>query len=315
MKNLKANDLKSGGAFIGVLLIVAVVQSLVISQVDTDCSLDNFAADAYNAWRAKAKLENLECYDAKLDEIGLLTESRKYARQLEGLLAKDHPRVGYKIGGHTPEALKMFRLEGPMWATFYGEDAFMQSYEALQIKEGQNFNFEPDFLLRVSGEGIMEAETAEEIGQYIDRVYAFIEFPDIFVNFETDGFISPYLMQAMNLGAAYGWIGEHLDAKDDPDFMKNLRNMTVVASGWDGTTRSTYHLNTESIHMFESLKYAIELMNERGESLKEGDLVSLGALMSMDAMGWGNPTGNSPGRHVHYYIGDQILHVAAQFKP
>lgn len=306
-------NLAPGFAFVIVLLVVAIIQGSIVGHIDmSSISLDNLVEEAVEAWTNRTSIENIDGYNKIFKEKKDLQFSRKYAKEIEAAVAKKLPRVGYKIGGHTPEILDMLNASGPAWGVFYGEDSFLKSYEKVPIVDTEVLGFEPDFMLRVSDERIMEADTVEEVAKYIDRVYAFIEFPTMFRH-PDESMLDLHTMQAFNLGARYGVIGEYLDTASDPNIIENLRNMTVVTSDHTGRTKITYHMNTESIHMYESFLYAIDLMKERGESLKRGDLISLGALITLDKFGW-IPTQDSEVRHVHYYIGEKVLHVAARFK-
>lgn len=303
-------NLYPGFGFIGVLALVSIIQAYFYFQADTSCSLDNFASDAAQAWRTNGKLAHSSCYQKIFRDEENLELSQAQARLFEQELAKDHPVVGYKIGGHDPVLREKIGLSEAMFAVFYGEKSFFESGATIPI-DGQTLTFEPDLLLRVGDEKIMDAETAEEAAPYIDRIYAFIELPLLLTDPEEEELPFPYLMQALNLGTRYGVIGEYLDAASDPRIFENMHNLTVVASNEDGTQRSIYKTaEKDSVHIYGAAVQAAQHMRKRGESFAPGDLISVGAMMEefIDI-----PAENDGLRHVHYYIGDRVLHVSARF--
>ncbi|MGH1467039.1 MAG: hypothetical protein ACRBBQ_16925 [Cognatishimia sp.] len=318
-KILEPRDLVLGGAFVALLVAGSFVHSNIYRSVDTSvCSMDNFAADMFEAWDNYKPLENVRCYDAISRDMSR-AEAREYQREFEALMAEDHPRVGYKIGIHEPSQQRVFGLDGPVFGVFYGDDAFHEDGAIIDAK-GQKINFEPDFLLRVGDERINDAKTVEEVAEYIDRAYAFIELPAsaaghddlpgdaLFPNFR--------LMQATNLAARYGVIGEYMDAKDDPNFAENLRNMQVVATNYKGQSTPPYEVANDDTHPLVTALLTAEFLKERGEKLEVGDVISVGAMLAFigNSVEWELPGIDNEVRHVNYYIGDKMLHVSVGFE-
>jgi len=313
----KKAGLKPGFLFVGVLVVVSIIQSFVYSSVDTtECSMENFAKDAAAAWESRQLMPHTACYNRHFKDEANGESARLYQREFESLIAANHPRVGYKIGIHEPKEQKMFGLDGPVFGVFYGEDSWHPSGTILDVK-GQNLWFEPDFLLRVGDERINDAKTIEEAAQYIDRVYAFIELPMRTVDSdEIHGAFLPnfYMMQALNLSARYGIIGDYIDTASDPDIVENLRRMTVVTSDHRGVSAPVRYVEDDETHVYITAILAADFLRARGEKLMPGDLISVGAL----AVFGGGPDWDDPGidtemRHVHYYIGDKRLSVSVGF--
>ena len=127
-----------------------------------------------------------------------------------------------------------------------------------------------------------------------------------------DGMPFPFLMQAMNLGARYGVIGEYLETADDPDSFDNLANMTVISANPDGTERSMFQVAvTDSVHPVLVTLQVAEALKKRGEALEVGDVISVGAMME-EFIDVAVPIEGK--RHVHYYIGDRVISVSAGFR-
>lgn len=315
----RKKDLVPGFVLVAGLVLLSVAQSLVYSSVDTSqCSLDNFARDAADAWENYRLLPHTACYERIFKNEGNGNFSRKYQREFEGLIAEDHPRAGYKIGIHEPREQKMFGLDGPVFGVFYGEDTWRPSGTILDVR-GENLGFEPDFLLRIGDERVNEATTIEEAAKYIDRVYAFIELPAHLADPDEihDAFLPNfYMMQALNLSARYGIIGEYIDTASDPDIVGSLRNMTVLTTDHEGVSAPIRYLEDDETHVYSTAILAARFLKERGEKLEVGDLISVGA---MGVFGGSGPDWDAPGidtemRHVHYYIGDRRLSVSVGFE-
>ena len=312
MQDFRKENWIYGGAFIVFLAVVAMIQSFLWSRAPDGCSLDTFGEDAAAAWDSHEHLAHSACYQKLFRELSDLEVSQQAARDMEAILARDHPRRGYKIGGHDASMWDRIGLPGPMFGVFYGEDAFFDNGATVPLR-GQVMNYEPDMLLRIGDERINQAKSVEEAMRYVDRIYAFIELPLLLGDPAElqEGFIFPFLMQATNLGARHGVIGEHLDTADDPDVFENLRNLTVISANPDGTQRSIYEVaERDSVHPVIVTLQVAESLRKRGESLKKGDVISVGAMME-EFIDLAVPIEGK--RHVHYYIGDTVISVSAGF--
>lgn len=315
----RKKDLVPGLVLVGGMVLLSVAQSVIYSSVDTsECSLGNFALDAADAWENYHLLPHTACYERIFKNEGNGDFARKYQREFESLIAVNHPRVGYKIGIHEPPQQTMFGLDGPVFGVFYGDNTWHPSGAIIDVR-GENLGFEPDFLLRIGGEGINEATTIEEAARYIDRVYAFIELPAHLANPAEihDAFLPNfYLMQALNLSARYGIIGDYIDTASDPDIVENLRNMTVLATDHQGVSAPVKYLKDDETHVYITAIMTAGFLKERGERLEAGDLISVGAMGTLGGSGpdWDDPGVDTEMRHVHYYIGDRRLSVSVGFE-
>lgn len=313
MQDLQKKNWVQGGVFIVCLAVVALIQSIVWASAPKDCSLESFGADAASAWASNQHLPHSACYQKLFRKHSDLAISQQAARDMEAIIATEHPRQGYKIGGHDPSMWDKIGVSGPMFGVFYGDDAFFENGSVVPL-DGQVLNYEPDLLLRIGDARINEAQTVEEAMRYIDRVYAFIELPLLLGDPAEiqDGMPFPYLMQATNLGARYGVVGEFLETADDPDIFENLSNLAVVSSNPDGTQRSIYKVaEIDSVHPVIVALQVAESLKARGEALAVGDVISVGAMMEEFV----DPLAPLDGkRHVHYYIGDEVISVSAGFR-
>ena len=310
MNDLRKENWVYGGAFVACLAVVAIVQYFVWNSAPDDCSLESYGADAAEAWNDNGRLAHSACYQKLFRGHSDLEVSQRAARSMETILAADHPRIGYKIGGHDPSMWDRIGLPGPMFAAVYGENAFFENGDIVPLN-GQVLNYEPDLLFRIGDEGINDATTVDEAMRYVDRVYAFIELPLLMGDPEEiqDGLPFPFLMQAMMLGGRHGVVGEYIDTADDPNIFENLANMTVISANPDGTERSMFQVAvTDSVHPVIVTLQVAEALRKRGESLEVGDVISVGAMMEE----FTDPAEPYEGlRHVHYYIGDRVISVSA----
>ena len=80
-------------------------------------------------------------------------------------------------------------------------------------------------ILKLSIDEAYHVRTEEEAIKYIDRIYAFIEtLAPTFINSPPN----PYLMQASNLMARWGVLGESVEVVPTEEFIRSLETMTVT---------------------------------------------------------------------------------------
>ena len=70
MPNYRKSDLLPGAVFVGLLAVVAVVQSFIYRSADTSCVVEDFPSIAAQAWqnRSLIRAEETACYAKKLTE-------------------------------------------------------------------------------------------------------------------------------------------------------------------------------------------------------------------------------------------------------
>ncbi len=183
---------------------------------------------------------------------------------------------------------------------------FMADGAILPLDSAELIITEPDILFSVADTRINEATTIEEAVRHIDRVYAFIEtLAPTFVNSPPN----PFMMQASNIFARWGVIGESVAASADPAFIRSLETMTVTFRDSSGNVLAEEPGSYLSGTPLNGVLVVIEELKRRGERLEPGDLVSAGSYMPpipvREAIGY---------ETVYEGIGGQTIRVSTSFR-
>lgn len=185
------------------------------------------------------------------------------------------PRAAYKVVGLDPVNAALPGLDRPMVGMMY-VGMFMADGAILPLESAELIITEPDILFSVADERINEATTIEQAIEHIDRVYAFIEtLAPTFVNSPPN----PFMMQASNIFARWGVIGESVAASADPAFIDSLETMTVTFRDSSGNVLAEEPGSYLSGTPLNGVLVVIEELKRRGERLAPGDLISAGSYM------------------------------------
>ena len=116
----------------------------------------------------------------------------------------------------------------------------------------------------------------EEVVAHLDRVYAFIEtIAPTYGNNPPN----PYLMQASNLMARWGVLGESVAVSPTAEFIRSLETMTVTFRDGDGNVLAEEPGSYLGGNPLNGVLVVIEELKRRGERLRPGDLISSGSYM------------------------------------
>jgi 2-keto-4-pentenoate hydratase len=274
----------------------------VTAQENQGCSLSRWAPELIEAWKARRMIGNAACYAGLITTMDLGREMRDSVLTEFDKLS---PRAGYKVVGLDPVNAALPGVDRPMVGAMY-VGMFLADGAILPLDSAQLIITEPDFIVSVADERINEARTIEEAAQHLDRIYAFIEtLAPTFVNNPPN----PFMMQASNLMARWGVIGESVPASADPAFIRSLETMTVTFRDSNGAVLAEEpgsYLGGNPLH---GVLVVIEELRRRGERLAPGDLVSSGSYMPPIAVNQaiGYET-------VYEGIGGQTIRVSTSFR-
>jgi 2-keto-4-pentenoate hydratase len=273
-----------------------------VAQDRSACALSGWAPDLVAAWKARRLIGNAGCYAGLITSMDVGREMRDSAiAEFDRLF----PRAGYKVVGLDPVNAALPGVDRPMVGTLY-VGMFLTDGAILPLESAELIITEPDFLVSVADERINEARTIEEAARYLDRVYAFIEtLAPTFVNRPPN----PYMMQASNLMARWGVIGDSIAASADPAFLRSLETMTVTFRDTGGNVLARQPGSYLGGNPLRGVLVVIEELARRGERLMPGDLVSSGSYMppiAVDkAIGY---------ETIYEGLGGQTLRVSTSFR-
>ena len=281
------------------LLVLAVAQP---ATAQSSCSLASWAPDLVTAWKERRMVRNASCYAEIITTMDI-------GRDMRDAVVADfdamYPRTAYKVVGLDPVNAALPGLDRPMVGMMY-VGMFMANGAILPLDSAELIITEPDILFSVADTRINEATTIEQAARYIDRVYAFIEtLAPTFVNSPPN----PFMMQASNIFARWGIIGESVAASDDPEFIRSLETMTVTFRDSNGNVLAEEPGSYLSGTPLNGLLVVIEELKRRGERLEPGDLVSAGSYMPPI------PVREATGYETIYEgIGGQTIRVSTSFR-
>jgi len=286
------------------LCALSLVSTLAAGQppVASSCALTGWAADVIAAWKARRTITNAPCY------AGLITDmetARSLRDELVDELDAMFPRAAYKVVGLDPVNAALPGVDRPMVGVMH-VGMFLADGAILPLESAELIITEPDFLVRVADARINEARTLEEAVRYVDRIYAFIEtLAPTFVNSPPN----PFMMQASNLMARWGVIGESVPVSADQEFIRSLETMTVTFRDSTGNVLARQPGSYLGGNPLRGVLVVVEELRRRGERLEPGDLVSSGSYMPpipvKSAIGY---------ETVYEGIGGQTIRVSTSFR-
>jgi len=278
-----------------------LITAVSAAQEMGSCSLDSWAPDVIAAWNRAGTIPDAACYAEIITSMDL---GRGLRDNVIERFDQMFPRAGYKVVGLDPVNAALPGVDRPMVGMMY-VGMFMPNGAILSLSSADVILTEPDFLISVADEAINDAETLEEAVQHLDRIYAFIEtLAPTFNNNPPN----PFMMQAANISARWGVIGESIEVSPDAEFIESLETMRVTFRDGGGNVLAEQPGSYLGENPLNAVLVVIEELKRRGERLRVGDLVSSGSYMPPILV-------TEPMEYETIYegIGGQILRVSTSF--
>ncbi len=249
-----------------------LISSTTLAQTEKPCPLEGWAQNVVGAWNEGATINNIDCYR---DAVTSMNMGRNLRDEVIAQFDTMFPRAGYKVVGLDPINAALPGVDRPMVGAMY-VSMFLANGTTLPLDSAEIIITEPDFIVSVSDSQINAAKTVEEAIRHIDRIYAFIEtLAPIFVNNPPN----PYLMQASNLMARWGVLGESVEVVPTEEFIRSLETMTVTFQDGDGNILAKQPGSYLGSNPLNGILVVIDELQRRGEQLQPGDLISSGSYM------------------------------------
>ena len=235
-----------------------------------DCTLDGFAGHYVQAYRSGSMVD--DCYHQLIDDMD---RARSLQAGVITLLEDGFRRAGYKVGLTDSKAQEMFGIHQPLVGVLF-EEMILPDGAVVDLDSATSLLVELDLLARVKSVGINEAESIEDVAKHIDAIIPFIELPDAL--FRLDGGNAAALLMAGNVGARWGVTGAPVTPVNAQDLVERLPSMTLRLSADTGEVLRE-GLGSQILgHPLNSVLYLLKELHLRNETLKQGDLISLGAI-------------------------------------
>lgn len=180
--------------------------------------------------------------------------------------------AGYKAAATSPGAQKQLGLDGPVLGILFAQ-MIQDDGASVAIDSGARMIVELDLMARVASEAINDATTREEALAALDAFVPFIELGDLMV--PKGAAITGPLLQAMNAGARAGIIGEPVGVDS---LSPGALGAIAATLSKDGTVIAEGEGSALLGHPLDAVLWIVDATKARGDTLKDGDLLSLGSL-------------------------------------
>ena len=239
---------------------------------EAGCALESWAPEIIAAWNRAGTIPNAPCYAAIIDTMDI---GRSLRDEVVARFDQMFPRAGYKVVGLDPVNAALPGVDRPMVGVMY-VGMFMANGAILPLDSADVIITEPDFLVSVADEGINDATSLEEAVRHLDRIYAFIETLAPTYNNNPP---NPFMMQASNIFARWGIIGESIEVVPSTEFIESLETMRVTFRDGEGNVLAEQPGSYLGENPLNGVLVVIEELKRRGQRLRVGDLVSSGSYM------------------------------------
>ncbi|MSU36113.1 MAG: hydratase [Pedosphaera sp.] len=191
------------------------------------------------------------------------------------LTPKLGPRVGFKVGLTSKAVQESVGASTPVRGVLL-RDMLVPDGSTVSAKFGARPIWEPDLIVVVKDVGINNAKTPLEVARHLSEIVAFIELPDRIVA-ESEK-IDGSLITAINTSARLGVMGQRVKIESTPEFITALAKMRVTATDQAGAELVNAKGDALLGHPLNPVLWLIKDLAVTGETLKVGDLISLGSF-------------------------------------
>jgi 2-keto-4-pentenoate hydratase len=198
-----------------------------------------------------------------------------FVKKLEPSLGRP---VGHKVGLVSRAMQDRWGVDQPVRGVLL-EKMLLPDNSEVAADCGAKPLLEADLIVVVKDKGINKAGTPLEVLKHLKEVVAFIELPDAFVT--TNGLSDGAMLAAANVGARLGVLGNRVPVKPTQKFADALASMSVVMTDEAGLELGRGLGKAILDHPLNAVLWLIEDLQLAGESLKPGDLLSLGSIQML----------------------------------
>lgn len=250
------------------LALVAALMGAAVTGPAAACSVE----PSIEGWAAAyAARQPLTGPPRGLGYTDALTCQRRMAERLGASLG---PVVGYKVGLTNADLQRQFGVQAPARGLLLAS-MLLPEGATVPAAFAARPVVEADLIVSIKDEGIMRAKTPQEAARHIADIIPFIELADLtWAEGERPDYGALILG---NVGARLGILGRRMRLPQDPEFIAALAEMTVIME--DGVSPPVQAQGDALMtHPFWALIWLARDLAARGETLRAGDLVSLGSF-------------------------------------
>ena len=266
-----------------------------------ECTLAGFAEHYIQVYRSRVMIN--DCYHQLIDDQD---KARFVQAELIALMAGNYQHAGYKVGLTDTKAQEMFAISQPLVGVLFKE-MLLPDGAVIAQDSATSLLVELDLLARVKSMEINQAGSIEDVARHIDAIIPFIELPDAM--FRRDSNNAAALLLAGNVGARWGVTGAPVRVVNPQDLTEYLPAMTFQLSTDTGEVVREGTGSRILGHPLNSVLYLLKELTRRNETLKQGQLISLGAI--------GGPVKAEQGRRytaVYSGYGNEVFSVSVTIR-
>lgn len=196
-------------------------------------------------------------------------------RVIAGLIPLFGDIVGYKAALTSAAAQARFGAAGPVMGVLLAGMLHPQG-TVFELAGGVDLWLEADLLLRVGDASINQAQSPAEFAGALDAVIPFVEVPDHLAGRHAS--LDAAALTAINAGARLGVAGSAVDMGPGLDWVALLGRLRVSVTDGEGRVLALGRGDAALGHPLTALQWVRDQLLARGQRLRVGDLVSVGAL-------------------------------------
>lgn len=205
----------------------------------------------------------------------------------EYLGGSDGKRVGYKVGFTGKAGQEKFGIPHPAYGILLNS-MFIENKGEIEANFGFRPMIEPDLMVVVKNDAIMQATTKLEVAQHLESIHAFIEMPTI--QFPLGKPFTSNQLIALNVAATKMVMGEGVKIEASQEFLNKLANAQTTFTDDTGKLIQAAPLKNLMEHPFNAVLWLIKEFKKHGKSLNKGDRISLGAVGNLFPLADSNRT-------------------------
>ena len=201
---------------------------------------------------------------------------QKYVNQLsQNLGVVDGHIVGYKVGFTGKAGQKKFGIDGPAFGVLM-KGMLLKNNEEISADYGFRPMIEPDLMVSVKDDAIMEATNLMDVAKHLDMLHAFIEMPTI--QFPYSKPFNGNQLVALNVAATKMVVGEGVKVQATEAFLNKLAVASTEFTDESGKMIQAAPLKNLMEHPFNAVLWLVKALKAHDKKLKKGDVISLGAV-------------------------------------
>lgn len=183
--------------------------------------------------------------------------------------------VGYKVGFTSKATQEHLGIPSPATGVLFAP-MFIADGGSVNRDFGHRTLIEPDLMVVVKDEGIMDATTELEAAAHLDTVHAFLELPAL--QFAKGEKHTGAGLVSLNVVATKMVQGPGLAVQATPEFVQAMADMETVFSDETGEVIQSKPGSSLLGNPLKVVLWLVDEMKRRGETLKAGDRLSLGSV-------------------------------------